>query len=722
MKLIVGLGNPGEKYRGNRHNIGFLAVDELARGYGFSPWKKRFQGLVAEGQIGLVRAILLKPATFMNESGRAVGEALRFYKLAVSDVIVIHDEIDLEPGKIRVKTGGGNAGHNGLKSITAHVGNDYRRVRLGVGHPGDKALVANYVLHDFARADEEWLVPLLEGVARGMTNLVEGKEASFLSEAARGRKPLPKAAEVTGAAEAPAAAHETSDERAPAAAEAIASDAVADAPAEEPAAEGGVAFASVEDAIASLGIETPSSVEAPIVEEVPAPAETEAETAPQAVASETQEPETEAAAGAVSEIVAEPVAEALATEPADIGEVISEPIAEAPAVEPVAAEEIAVEPEVTAPAAEPVAVEEVSETTADPEAEALAAIVAAATKPIEPMLLPPITVSAGRDGSGGAVSSAVVLPHPDAAGSTETVFDLEREVPPQRVPRDQEILAAREALEATAPKQPEADAAPVATTGDEDAVVGLSGEGEASAVVNAAAEEATSSERFEETPEQGAHIAEPQVDLSAQSETEQVPLATEEPAETLNAAPSVDEETTEAETTVTVDEAPVQAPAVEEAFATPVEVSEDAPEQGGVEASVVEPEPVTEPIHAGSPEPAPEPEPIIDPVPAPEPQPVPEPEPVSDPDPAPEPAPIPGPDPVQEPEPTPLPEQVQASAPVHSERELEFAGAAAAAVIERPSAPENPSVPDSGSEPASTPVANKKGGGFFGWFRRRVRG
>ena len=208
MKLIVGLGNPGEKYRGNRHNIGFMAVDEIARGYSFAPWKKRFQGYTSEGQIGLERCILLKPSTYMNESGRAVGEALRFYKLPITDVIVIHDEIDLKPGAIRVKKGGGNAGHNGLKSISAHVGNDYVRVRLGVDHPGDKAVVAHYVLQDFAKADREWLLPLLDGVARGMTKLVEGNEAAFLAEAARGRKP--QAAKPNGAAAPSADAGKTS--------------------------------------------------------------------------------------------------------------------------------------------------------------------------------------------------------------------------------------------------------------------------------------------------------------------------------------------------------------------------------------------------------------------------------------------------------------------------------------------------------------------------------
>ena len=213
MKLIVGLGNPGEKYSGNRHNIGFMAVDEIARGYGFAPWKKRFQGYTAEGQIGLQKCILLKPSTYMNESGRAVGEAMRFYKLPLGDVIVIHDEIDLKRGTIRVKKGGGNAGHNGLKSISAHAGNDYVRVRLGIDHPGDKALVANYVLQDFAKSDRDWLLPLLEGVARGMAKLVEGSDAAFLAEAARGRKRPAPAAKMDGAAPLPnGKAHVSSDE------------------------------------------------------------------------------------------------------------------------------------------------------------------------------------------------------------------------------------------------------------------------------------------------------------------------------------------------------------------------------------------------------------------------------------------------------------------------------------------------------------------------------
>ncbi len=198
MKLIVGLGNPGDKYCGNRHNIGFMAVDEMARGYSFGAWKKRFQGLAAEGLIGAEKCILLKPGTYMNESGRSAGEAMRFYKLSISDVIVVHDELDLKPGTVRVKTGGGNAGHNGLKSISAHIGNEYTRVRLGIGHPGDKALVTNYVLQDFAKADIQWLAPFLEGIARGMARLVEGSEAAFLSEAARVVSPA--AAKLNGAA------------------------------------------------------------------------------------------------------------------------------------------------------------------------------------------------------------------------------------------------------------------------------------------------------------------------------------------------------------------------------------------------------------------------------------------------------------------------------------------------------------------------------------------
>ncbi len=255
MKLIVGLGNPGEKYAGNRHNIGFMAVDEIARGYSFGPWKRRFQGYTTEGQVGLEKCILLKPSTYMNESGRAVGEAMRFYKLPLGDVIVIHDEIDLKPGVIRVKKGGGNAGHNGLKSISAHAGNDYVRVRLGIDHPGDKALVAHYVLQDFAKSDREWLPALLEGVARGMAKLVEGSEAAFLAEAARGRKPATQAAKLNGAAPLlNGKAHASLDEARPARAETLAAEqasAIIEEATSEPSLVPQVAEAVIDGALAA---------------------------------------------------------------------------------------------------------------------------------------------------------------------------------------------------------------------------------------------------------------------------------------------------------------------------------------------------------------------------------------------------------------------------------------------------------------------------------------
>ncbi|MEA1830455.1 aminoacyl-tRNA hydrolase [Methylobacterium durans] len=179
MRLIVGLGNPGPRYARNRHNIGFLALDEIARVHRASPFRRKFQGEVAEAVLGSDRAVLLKPQTFMNESGRAVSEAQRFYKIALSDVIVLHDELDLAPAKLRVKLGGGNAGHNGLRSITAQCGNAYRRVRLGIGHPGDKALVHAYVLNDFAKAEEPWVEDLCRAVADHAALLAAGEDASF---------------------------------------------------------------------------------------------------------------------------------------------------------------------------------------------------------------------------------------------------------------------------------------------------------------------------------------------------------------------------------------------------------------------------------------------------------------------------------------------------------------------------------------------------------------
>ena len=184
MKLIVGLGNPGEKYARNRHNVGFMAVERIAAEHGFSPWRGKFDGQIAEGRLGGEKVILLKPETYMNRSGESVGKAMRFYKLAPAEVIVIHDEIDLAPGKIRYKQGGGHAGHNGLRSIHAHIGPDYGRLRIGVGHPGRKEAVAGHVLRDFARADAAWLEPLLEGIAAGADDLARGDAARLLNAVA----------------------------------------------------------------------------------------------------------------------------------------------------------------------------------------------------------------------------------------------------------------------------------------------------------------------------------------------------------------------------------------------------------------------------------------------------------------------------------------------------------------------------------------------------------
>ena len=184
MKLIVGLGNPGAKYARNRHNIGFMAVDRIAGDHGFTPWKSRFQGQIAEGRLGSEKVMLLKPETFMNLSGQSVGEAMRFYRLEPADVIVIHDEIDLAPSKLRVKSGGGHAGHNGLRSIHAHIGEGYDRVRLGVGHPGRKEAVPGYVLHDFPKADDDWLDDLLRGISDGAAYLAGGDTARFMNAVA----------------------------------------------------------------------------------------------------------------------------------------------------------------------------------------------------------------------------------------------------------------------------------------------------------------------------------------------------------------------------------------------------------------------------------------------------------------------------------------------------------------------------------------------------------
>lgn len=185
MKLFVGLGNPGDKYSGNRHNIGFMAVERIAREHGFSPWRKKFNAYVCEGSIGGARVTLLKPETFMNDSGRAVGEAMRFLKIEPADVVVFHDELDLLPNKIKVKSGGGNAGHNGLRSISAHIGNDYPRVRIGIGHPGSKDAVVHYVLADFAKSERTWVSDMLDAIADAAANLAKGDDARFLTDVAR---------------------------------------------------------------------------------------------------------------------------------------------------------------------------------------------------------------------------------------------------------------------------------------------------------------------------------------------------------------------------------------------------------------------------------------------------------------------------------------------------------------------------------------------------------
>ena len=179
MLIFAGLGNPGARYARNRHNIGFMVVDEIARLHRASPWRARFQAEACEATIGGEKALLLLPQTYMNESGRAIGEAARFFKVAPADVIVFHDELDLPPAKLRVKSGGGNAGHNGLRSITAHCGNDYRRVRLGIGHPGHKDLVHGYVLRDFAKSEEPWVEDLTRAIAEAAPELARSQDASF---------------------------------------------------------------------------------------------------------------------------------------------------------------------------------------------------------------------------------------------------------------------------------------------------------------------------------------------------------------------------------------------------------------------------------------------------------------------------------------------------------------------------------------------------------------
>ncbi len=184
MKLIVGLGNPGAQYAYNRHNVGFLVVDEIHDRHGFSPWRSRFQGMVSSGTIAGQKVTLVKPSTYMNESGRSAGEAARFFKIPLSDIIVFYDELDLAPGKVRLKKGGGAGGHNGIRSLDAHIGNEFQRVRIGIGHPGHKGQVPNYVLSNFAKTDSDWLDPLIENLAEELPVLLNEGPANYMNKLA----------------------------------------------------------------------------------------------------------------------------------------------------------------------------------------------------------------------------------------------------------------------------------------------------------------------------------------------------------------------------------------------------------------------------------------------------------------------------------------------------------------------------------------------------------
>lgn len=184
MQIWAGLGNPGASYAMHRHNVGFMVADLLADMYGFGPWKLRFQGLATEGRIGGAKILLLKPQTFMNESGRSVGEAMRFFKREPGDVTVFYDELDLDPFRVKVKVGGGTAGHNGIRSIDAHIGNGFRRVRLGIGHPGHKERVTGHVLGSYAKAEMDDLAAMLGAVAAEASWLAEGNDARFMSDVA----------------------------------------------------------------------------------------------------------------------------------------------------------------------------------------------------------------------------------------------------------------------------------------------------------------------------------------------------------------------------------------------------------------------------------------------------------------------------------------------------------------------------------------------------------
>lgn len=190
--LIAGLGNPGAEYARNRHNAGFMAVDTIHESYNFGPWRSRFHGAISEGALGGRKTYLLKPMTYMNESGQSVGPALRFFKLPVSALVVMHDEIDLAAAKLKVKTGGGDAGNNGARSITATLGPDYRRVRIGIGHPGEKHRVHGHVLGNFSKADEDWLVPMLTAIADASPLLAKDDDVGFMNKVALLTKPPAK--------------------------------------------------------------------------------------------------------------------------------------------------------------------------------------------------------------------------------------------------------------------------------------------------------------------------------------------------------------------------------------------------------------------------------------------------------------------------------------------------------------------------------------------------
>lgn len=192
MLLLVGLGNPDPGYERNRHNVGFMALDEIADRHGFSPARARFQGLAADGRLAGEKVLALKPTTFMNCSGRSVGEAARYFKIPPEDIVVFHDELDLVAGKIRVKLGGGHAGHNGLRSLDQHIGKNYWRVRIGIGHPGDKDKVEGHVLKDFSKAEQKWLEPLLTAIAEAVPLLIDGDEGAFMNKVTTLTRPAPK--------------------------------------------------------------------------------------------------------------------------------------------------------------------------------------------------------------------------------------------------------------------------------------------------------------------------------------------------------------------------------------------------------------------------------------------------------------------------------------------------------------------------------------------------